>query len=154
VLTGLGVLWTWVNRYWNFVYLIDTNVISELRKPKPHGAVLAWLEANRHERLYISAVSIGEIQMGIELTREQDAVKALQIETWLGNVIASYDILAMNAAAFKLWAKLMHRQSNTRMPDAMIAASAQSFNLTVVTRNVRDFAHFDCAVLNPFEYKN
>jgi toxin FitB len=136
------------------VYLLDTNVISELRKPKPHGAVLAWLQANRHERLYISAVSIGEIQMGIELTREQDGNKAVQIENWLANIIGSYDILAMNAPAFKLWAKLMHRQSNTRIPDAMIAATAKTFNLTVVTRNVRDFEHFNCAVLNPFENKD
>ncbi len=134
------------------MYLIDTNVISELRKPKPHGAVLAWLEAHRHERLYISAVSIGEIQMGIELTREQDAPKALQIEAWLGKLVASYEVLAMNADAFRLWAKLMHRQSSTRMADAMIAATARSFGLTVVTGNVRDFEFFNCSLVNPFEH--
>lgn len=136
------------------MYLLDTNVISELRRPKPHGAVLAWFKAMQNAKIYISAVSIGEIQMGIELTREQDTAKAQTIETWLGNVSASYDILAMHAPVFKMWAKLMHRQSNTRMADAMIAATAKTFNLTVVTRNVGDFAHFDCAVFNPFEYKN
>ena len=54
------------------MYLLDTNVVSELRKPKPHGAVLAWFEALADEQLHVSAVTIGEIQVGIELTREQD----------------------------------------------------------------------------------
>jgi predicted nucleic acid-binding protein len=135
------------------MFLLDTNVISELRKPKPHGAVLGWVKANQHERSYISAVSVGEIQRGVELTRDQDITKANEIEQWLGGVIANYEILPMNAYCFKQWAKLMHHQSNTRMADAMIAATAITFNLTVVTRNVSDFEHFDCAVFNPFEYK-
>jgi toxin FitB len=135
------------------MYLLDTNVISELRKPKPHGAVVAWFKAIHHLPKYISSVSIGEIQSGIELTREQDEVKANEIEQWLGGIIANFEILAMNALCFKEWAKLMHRESDTRIMDAMVAATAKAFNLTVVTRNVRDFEHFDCAVLNPFEYR-
>lgn len=136
------------------MYLLDTNVISELRKRKPHGAVLAWLEAQAHVPMYVSAVSVGEIQAGIEITLEQDLLKAQDIELWLGRVLANYEVLAMNALCFKQWAKLMHRASDTRMMDAMIAATANVFNLTVVTRNVRDFEHFECAVLNPFEFSN
>ncbi len=135
------------------MYLIDTNVISELRKPKPHGAVVAWLGAYQHVPMYISAVSVGEIQAGIEITLEQDVSKAHDIERWLGRVTANYEILPMNALCFKQWAKLMHRQSDTLVMDAMIAATAKIFNLIVVTRNVRDFEHFDCAALNPFEYR-
>ena len=135
------------------MYLLDTNVISELRKPKPHGAVLAWIAAYQYVPTYISAVSVGEIQAGIEITLEQDSSKAHDIERWLGRVTANYEILPMNGLCFKQWAKLMHRQSDTLMMDAMIAATAKTFNLTVVTRNMKDFKHFDCAVLNPFEYK-
>lgn len=134
------------------MYLLDTNVISELRKRKPHGAVLAWHDAYEHMPMYISAVSVGEIQTGIERTREQDEAKSQHIERWLGRIMANYEILPMNALCFKQWAKLMHRESDTRIMDAMIAATAITFNLTVVTRNVKDFEHFDCAVLNPFDY--
>jgi toxin FitB len=64
------------------MYLLDTNVISELRKPRPHGGVVAWLESINSNDLYLSAVTLGEIQAGIELTREQDPLKAAEIEAW------------------------------------------------------------------------
>jgi toxin FitB len=133
------------------VYLLDTNVVSELRKPKPHGAVLAWFEGLQDTQLHLSAVTLGEIQAGIELTREQDAAKALEIEAWLDQVAASYNVLAMDAAIFRAWARLMHRRSDTVYEDAMIAATAKVHGLTVVTRNVVDFKPFGVAVLNPFK---
>jgi toxin FitB len=64
-------------------YLLDTNVVSELRKPKPHGAVIAWIGGLRDDQLYISAVTIGELQRGIERTRRQDAQKTLEINNWV-----------------------------------------------------------------------
>ena len=133
------------------MYLLDTNVVSELRKPKPHGAVLAWFEALEDTQLHISAVTIGEIQAGIELTREQDEAKALQIQSWLDMVAASYNVLPMGASAFRAWARLMHRKSDTVYEDAMIAATAQVHGLTVVTRNVADFKAFGVPLLNPFK---
>ena len=133
------------------VYLLDTNVVSELRKPKPHGAVLAWLEALDDKQLYLSAVTVGEIQAGIELTREQDAAKALEIEAWLEMVSATYNVLPMDAATFRAWAKLMHRKSDTLFEDAMIAATARIHGLTVATRNVADFKSFGVPLFNPFE---
>jgi toxin FitB len=132
------------------MYLLDTNVVSELRKPKPHGAVLAWFEALSDEQLNLSAVTIGEIQVGIELTREQDEAKALEIEGWLELVAASYNVLPMDAPTFRAWAKLMHRKSDTVYEDAMIAATAKVHGLTVVTRNVADFKAFGVPLLNPF----
>jgi predicted nucleic acid-binding protein len=133
------------------MYLLDTNVVSELRKPKPHGAVLAWVEAREDTQLYLSAVTIGEIQAGIELTREQDKAKALEIEAWLEMVAASYNVLPMDAAAFKTWAQLMHRKSEAVYEVAMIAATAKIHGLTVVTRNVADFKTFGVPLFNPFK---
>ena len=132
------------------MYLLDTNVVSELRKPKPHGAVLAWLKSVDDSQLNISAVTLGEIQAGIELTREQDAAKAAEIESWLELVAASYNVLPMDANAFRHWAKLMHRQSDTLYEDAMIAATAQANGLQVVSRNVADFKALGVKVFNPF----
>ena len=133
------------------MYLLDTNVVSELRKPRPHGGVLAWLQGVDDKDLFLSAVTVGEIQAGIELTREQDAVKAAEIETWLEQEAASYSVLPMDATAFRIWARLVHRRSDTLIEDAMIAATAQVHGLAVVTRNVADFKAFGVPVLDPFK---
>ena len=133
------------------MYLLDTNVVSELRKPKPHGAVLAWFRGVEDAQLFLSAVTLGEIQAGIEITRQQDAEKAQAIEHWLNQLAAAYNVLPMDAAAFRIWAKFMHHQSNTVYEDAMIAATARVNKLTVVTRNMADFKRFDVALLNPFQ---
>jgi predicted nucleic acid-binding protein len=133
------------------MYLLDTNVVSELRKPKPHGAVLAWFRGVEDAQLFLSAVTLGEIQAGIEITRQQDPDKAQAIEHWLNQLAAAYNVLPMDAAAFRIWAKFMHHQSNTVYEDAMIAATAQVNKLTVVTRNMADFKRFDVALLNPFQ---
>ena len=132
------------------MYLLDTNVVSELRRPRPIPSVVAWLEAADDNDLHLSAVTIGEIQAGIELTREQDLGKAAEIEAWADHLASSYNVLSMDAACFRRWAKLMHRESNTVYEDAMIAATALVHNLTIVTRNMRDFARFNVPVLNPF----
>ena len=132
------------------MYLLDTNVISEFRRPQPHCAVLAWLSAVDDTDLNISAVTLGEIQAGIELTREQDADKAASIEFWADQVADTYNMLPVTAGVFRLWAKLVHKQSATVTEDAMIAATAIVNKLTVVTRNVNDFERFGVKIINPF----
>lgn len=132
------------------MYLLDTNVVSELRKPKPHGAVTQWIQAVPDTDLHLSAVTIGEIQAGIELTREQDGQKAAELEQWLERVSTTFNVIPMDAAVFRAWARLMHRTSDTLYEDAMIAATANVHKLVVVTRNVKDFKPFDVKVLNPF----
>jgi len=132
------------------MYLLDTNIVSELRKPKPHGGVVAWLQAVDEAKLFVSAVTLGEIQAGIELTREQDPDKAAELDAWLARLAQAYNVLPMDAAAFRQWARLMHRRSDTLYEDAMIAATAITHGLTVVSRNVADFKALGLRPLNPF----
>ena len=134
----------------NTMYLLDTNVVSELRKSRPHGAVVQWIQQASDAELHISAVTIGEIQAGIELTRDQDAPKATDLEQWLELVSGSFNVIPMDAAAFRMWARLMHRASDTLYEDAMIAAIAKVHKYTLVTRNVTDFKPLDVAIFNPF----
>ncbi|MES2075863.1 MAG: type II toxin-antitoxin system VapC family toxin [Pseudomonadota bacterium] len=135
------------------MFLLDTNVISELRRRRPHGAVVAWIGAVAEGDLYLSAVSLGEIQAGIELTRRRDVAKAVEIEQWADMISAAYNVLPMEAETFRLWARLMHGRSDTLYEDAMIAATAMLHELIVVTRNVGDFKHFAVKLLNPFDQK-
>ena len=133
------------------MYLLDTNVLSELRRPRPHPSVLRWVRSVSQSRLHLSAVTIGEIQVGIEMTRRQDVGKAEELDAWLERVLLAFDVIDVDAAAFREWARLMQRQSDTLIYDAMIAAVAIVNRLTVVTRNVRDFEQLGVPVLNPFE---
>jgi predicted nucleic acid-binding protein len=136
------------------MYLLDTNIVLELRKPRPSADVVTWLERVEDSDLHLSAVTIGEIQAGIEVTRTQTPDKATELEAWADQLADSYNLLSMDATCFRRWAKLMHRQSSTVYEDAMIAATALVHRLTVVTRNVRDFARFDVPVLNPFKQRD
>lgn len=139
-------------RRWNRrLYLLDTNVVSELRRPRPHGGLLAWFNEISDRDLHLAAVTIGELQAGVEVTREQDAVKAAELEIWIDQVAVTYNVVPMDARVSRIWAKLMHRRSNTLIEDGMIAATALVHGLTVATRNVRDFKPFRVPIVNPFE---
>ena len=133
------------------MYLLDTKVVSELRRPRPNRAVLAWLAAVDESALYLSAMTLGEIQAGIELTREQDPAKAVEIEGWLDQLGQAWNVLPLDGPVCRSWGRLMHRRSDTLFEDALIAATALAHGLTVVTRNVGDFRPFGVPVLDPFE---
>jgi len=132
------------------VYLLDTNVVSELRRPKPYGGVVAWLKGVPDEQLHLSAATLGELQAGVEITREQDAAKAEEIEAWINQVEQVSNVLPVDGATFRVWARLMHHRSDRLIEDALIAATALVHDLTVVTRNVRDFEPLGVKTLNPF----
>ena len=132
-------------------YLLDTNVVSEMRKQKPHGAVVAWLTDLRDEQVFLSAVTMGELQAGIELTRRQDPEKATEIERWVDQLEASYQILPMDTASFREWGRLMYGKSDDLVEDGMIAATARKHDLIVATRNEDDFKQLNVQVFNPFK---
>ncbi|MGA3315054.1 MAG: type II toxin-antitoxin system VapC family toxin [Candidatus Korobacteraceae bacterium] len=132
-------------------YLLDINVVSEMRKQKPHGAVVAWLTDLRDEQVFLSAVTMGELQAGIELTRRQDPEKATEIERWVDQLEASYQILPMDTASFREWGRLMYGKSDDLVEDGMIAATARKHDLIVATRNEDDFKQLNVQVFNPFK---
>jgi toxin FitB len=133
------------------MYVLDTNVVSELRRIRPHPNVTKWLQSIPQQQLHLCAVTLGEIQRGIENVRRHDAKKASEIESWADRLEATWAILAVDAAAFRLHARLMRRKSPPAYEDALIAAVAIRHGLTVVTRNVEDFAGFETPILNPFD---
>jgi predicted nucleic acid-binding protein len=131
-------------------YLLDTNVVSELRKPRPHGGVLAWLNHQGEEQLFLSAVTLGELQAEIERTRRQNPAKASEIESWLDQLSASYQILAMDVRCFREWGGIMDGKPDQLLEDAMIAATAHVHHLIVATRNETDFRQLRVQIVNPF----
>jgi len=132
-------------------YLLDTNVVSELRKLRPHGAVVAWLKNQDDEQLFLSAVTMGELQAGIERTRHQDPNKASAIEDWADQLAGSFQILPMDTLCFREWGRIMDRKPDKLLEDAMIAATARVHSLIVATRNEADFKQLDVRILNPFK---
>lgn len=132
-------------------YLLDTNVISELRKPRPHGAVVSWLNKLEDQQLFLSAVTMGELQAGIEQLRHQDPSKADEIESWVDQLASTYQILPMDTPCFREWVRMMDRKPDQLLEDAMIAATAQVHTLIVATRNENDFKRLNVKIVNPFK---
>jgi len=133
------------------MYLLDTNIISELRRTRPHGAVVAWIESVPAESLFLSAVTLAEIQRGIELTRETDPSKAAEIERWLDAVAATWSVLPLSGAICRRWAKLQHKRPREAIEDLLIAATALEHDLVVATRNVKDYRGLGVRWVDPFK---
>jgi predicted nucleic acid-binding protein len=130
-------------------HLIDSDVASEMRKSKPHGAALAWLGHLSLGHGYFSAVTFGEIQKGVEMTRIHNPRKANEIESWTLQLELTSQVLPMDAACFREYSRLIHGRSDTLREDAMIAATARVHGLTIARRNERDFTTFSVPLFNP-----
>lgn len=133
------------------IFLLDTNVISELRKRRPHGAVLQWFASHREDDFALPAIALYEIQAGAEITRRQDPDKAAEIERWLRD-LERETVLPLDGPAARETARLLQGRSKVNIEDAMIAAIARTHGLTVATRNVRHFVPLRVPVANPFKH--
>ena len=132
-------------------FLLDTNVISEARKPAGDPNVRAWLASVRGAELYLSVLVVGEVRQGIERLRRRDPRQATIFEAWLATLRRDYAdrILPVTAEIAEEWGRL-----NVPDPvpaiDGLLAATAQVHGLTLVTRNTADVARTGVALLNPF----
>lgn len=134
------------------MFLLDTNVVSELRKHKPHGGLLAWLDQAPENGRYLTAVTIGEIQKGIQVTHGLDAPKAEDIQSWLDGPATWFPVLPADATVFRQWARLTQGRPGHPIEDGLMAATALVHRLTVVTRNTKDFKALGAALINPFKF--
>ena len=136
-------------------YLIDTNIISEVRKGSGCNPNVAnWYEKIEDASLYLSVLVLGEIRKGIERTRRKDNAKANALETWLVAVDKAFGerILPVDRAVAHEWGRL---NASRPLPviDSLLAATAKIHRMTLVTRNTADIAGLDVHVLNPFELR-
>lgn len=130
-------------------YLVDTCVLSEARRRSV--AAVAWLSAVDPLALFVSVITIGEIAKGIGLRERTDPVAAVSLDRWLDRLRRSYSdrILPIDDAVAVAWGHLMVRRT-LPVPDGLIAATARVHNLTLVTRNIADFADTGVEVVNPW----
>jgi len=135
------------------MFLLDTVVISELRKPlrQRNPNLLNWIEAVSSQDLFVSVVTIGEIERGIERQRQLNPQFATSLAAWLDVVLRTYEgrILPVDIAVARRWGRLSQQIGNRGL-DLAIAATALENGLTVVTRNVSDFERTGVCVLDPF----
>lgn len=133
-------------------YLIDTNVLSELRKRTPDPRVVAWVDARPPSTLFISVLTLGEIRRGVDLMT--DEARRLKLLDWLETELPAWfagRMLGVDAAVADHWGRLLAR-ARRPLPaiDSLLAATAAHHDLQLVTRNVADFAGVDVALINPW----
>lgn len=132
------------------MFLIDTMVLSELRKPDRDSNVTAWFE-DRDDDLYLSVVTVGEVERGIGKQRRNDPRFAARLEEWLDQVLISYGnrVLPVDIGVARRWGRLTDALGRGDA-DILIAATAIEHGLTVVTRNLRHFADTGAIALDPY----
>lgn len=135
------------------MYLVDTCIVSELRRANPNASVLSWFHSVRNQEIHLSSITIAELQRGAELVRTRDPRFAAELELWLEEaMIGQFSVLPFDTAAAREWGRMGVDDEDKNSLDAMIAAVSRKHGLTVVTRNVRDFAAFDVDYVDPFAY--
>ena len=137
-------------------YLLDTNIISEIRKgPRCHPNVAAWCSNLEEDSLYLSVLVLGEIRKGIEGLRGRDAGKANELDLWLEQLQTSFQsqILPVDTAIGQEWGRFSSLHT-VHVVDGLLAATATAHGLVLVTQNTRDFADLGIQLINPFETSN
>jgi predicted nucleic acid-binding protein len=136
------------------MFLLDTIVLSELRKPQPAGDVQVWVRSIPLLDLFISSITIGEVEVGIEKQRSRNPAFAAQLEDWLALTIRAFgdQILPFGIDEARRWGRLAARLGNKGL-DLAIAATALEHGLTVATRNVAHFTPIGVAIFDPFTGK-
>ena len=132
-------------------FLLDTNIVSELRKgSRTHPAVLDWFDEQPARSLFLSVVTVGEIRQGSEQVRRLDPRQAAALDRWVQGLTQYYEdrLLYVDGSVAEEWGRLRAKQ-NVPVVDALLAATARVHDLTIVTRNVRDFRGVPVRVLNP-----
>ena len=132
------------------MYLIDTDILSALRRQRRNPRIVGWVSAQRSADVYLSVVTVGEIERGIAAQRGRDPEFADRLAVWLDDVLRVYSdrILPIDLAVARRWGRLS-RDLGHGSADLLIAATALEHGLTVVTRNVRHFAPTGVPVLDP-----
>ena len=134
-------------------FLIDTNIISEVRKgDRGDPAVATWWNGVSEDDLWLSSLVLGEIRKGVELARRRDPRRAEALEVWLTDVMSRFGdrVLPVDTAVAEQWGR-MNAVRSLPVIDGLLAATAKANGLTLVTRNVADVAELDVDILNPFE---
>ena len=133
-------------------YLLDTNVLSEVRRPRGDAGVKRWISSVPTEDLYLSVLTLGEVRRGIGLLSQRDPVQADLYEAWLVIVLRDYAdrVLPVDATAAEEWGR-MNVPDPVSIVDGLMAATAKVRNMTFVTRNSADVARTGVRLLNPFD---
>ena len=133
-------------------YLLDTNVLFEVRKPRGHANVKRWISSVPAEDLYLSVLTLGEVRRGIGLLGRRDRAQAEIYESWLTTVRRDYEdrILPVDAQVAEEWGR-MNVPDPISIVDGLMAATARVKNMTLVTRNTSDVARTGVRLLNPFD---
>jgi predicted nucleic acid-binding protein len=134
------------------VILLDTNVLSAVRKPDRHPQVRAWISAQREQDLFMSAITVGELERGLELQRRRDPASASQLKPWIRGILATFfdRIGPFGREVARVWGLLSARTGNPGS-DNQIAATALVHGAVLATRNVRHFSTSGVSLVNPYE---
>ncbi len=133
-------------------FLLDTNVLSELRRKQPNAALVSWWRAVPEQSLRISVLTLGEIRYGVEKLALRDSASAAVYERWMAQLITHFGdrLLSVDHTVAQAWGQL---RASRPIPvvDSLLAATALAHDLTLVTRNTRDFADLGISLFNPFD---
>jgi predicted nucleic acid-binding protein len=133
------------------VFLLDTDIVSEIRKRQPHEAVRTWFDSTDQDSLFLSVLVLGEIERGIHVLHDRDPDRAATLAAWLDRLRTSYRdrVLPVDVGVATEWGRLTAHRTVAAI-DGLLAATARHHGMTLVTRNTDDVDDLGVSLLNPF----